>query len=337
MEKMKREWIEGPTAPSPEARIRTRLHSCVSGFAGLGLLAVSIFCSMDCVTYRYGERDLLLPQKEYGVSAAFHFEKYFFSTVDSIKIESWFLSREDAEMNLLFLPGNKLNLRHRIPAFNQIGRGLKANIFAVNYRGYGLSEGEPTIDGILKDGEAAIAFLNRNPEILRGFPLYLVGFSLGSFVALHIAADSSVKGIILLASMTSTDEIIHYGKRARIPFLLSPFVRVVLDPKLYLIDNISQVAHVQKPILFIHGELDSALPCEMSGTLYRICPSPKKKLVILKGATHFLCDDQPICRVVDEINRFVADEFRGGSGCSTPSPEPPIASGAREPARMPKP
>lgn len=210
----------------------------------------------------------------------------------------------------MFLPGNSWNLRHRIPAFNQIGKGLKANIFAVNYRGYGLSEGEPTIDGILRDGEAAIAFLNRNAEILRGFPLYLVGFSLGSFVALHIAADPSIRGIILLASMTSTDEIIRHGKRTGIPFLMSPFVRVAVDTNLYKIDNISQVNRVQKPILFIHGEQDSALPCEMSRTLYRICPSPKRKLVILKSATHFLCDDQSICQVVDEIRRFVDDDIR---------------------------
>lgn len=301
---------------------RTRLHTWVTGFAGACLAAVSVFLSLDCATVRYGERDLLLPQKEYGISGVFHLEKYFFFTGDSVKIESWFLSRDDAEVNLLFLSGNSWNIRNRIPAFNQIGGGLKANIFAVNYRGYGMSEGDPSLDGILRDGEAAIAFIRGNPEVFRGLPVCLVGFSLGSFVALHIASDPSVKGIVLLASMTSTREIIRCGKRARIPFLARPFVRVVLDPKLYLIDNIALVAKIQKPILFIHGELDSALPCEMSRTLYRICPSTKKKLVILDGATHFLCDDQPICRVVEEIGKFLDTEFAREGGDSAPVSAP---------------
>jgi pimeloyl-ACP methyl ester carboxylesterase len=314
-------WIRNSTDPSHGALIQTRLHAWVSRVIAVGLLAASVFHSMECATYRFGERDLLLPQKEHGLSALFKLEKFFFVTEDSVRIESWFLNRPDAEINLMFLPGNSWNLRNRIPAFNQICKGLKANIFAVNYRGYGLSEGEPTIDGILRDGEAAIAFLKRNPEIFHGLPLYIAGFSLGTFVALHIAADSSFKGIILLASMTTTDEVIRRGKRARIPFWMSPFVRVVVDSELCRIDNISQVRSVQKPILFIHGERDSDLPCEMSGTLYRICPSSRKKLVIIKGADHFLCDDRSICRVVDEIRKFVDEDIRDGSE----RPEPPPA------------
>lgn len=90
-ETMTRNWIEDSTDFSRMARIRTRLHALVSRFVGLGLLAASVFHSMDCATYRYGERDLLLPQKEYGISAVFHLEKHFFFTEDSVKIESWFL------------------------------------------------------------------------------------------------------------------------------------------------------------------------------------------------------------------------------------------------------
>jgi pimeloyl-ACP methyl ester carboxylesterase len=256
------------------------------------------------MTYRYTEHDLLLPQKEYSIGNFFHFDEFFVLTEDSVKIECWSLTQAGAEFNLFFLPGNSWNLRHRIPAFNEIGKRLKANLFSVNYRGYGLSEGAPSLAGILKDGEAAMRFFNENPAIHRGLPTVLVGFSLGTFVALHLGNDEAVGGIVLLSPMTCTREIIKYGKRSRIPFYASPFIKVKVDSNLAGLDNCALVRKIRKPILFIHGQKDSVLSCEMSNTLFRLCPSRFKKRILLTGAGHFLCDETSIDSVADEINQF---------------------------------
>jgi fermentation-respiration switch protein FrsA (DUF1100 family) len=275
----------------------------------ISVLAALLFAG--CFTYRYSEQDLLLPQKEHPLSGAFRLEKHFLSAEDGVRIECWFLSRSNAELNILFLPGNSWNLRHRIPAFNLMGEKIKADIFAVNYRGYGLSEGKPSLEGLLKDGRAAVDFFSGHSGIHRGLPTYVLGFSPGSFVALRIAAGESIKGVILVSSMTSTQEIIEHGKRKRIPLYALPFVRIEVDSNLSKLDNIQAVKGIDKPVLFIHGEKDSYLPFKMSKTLYDACPSPCKKLVILEGANHFLCDEKPFGRVVDEITKFIGDSADG--------------------------
>jgi uncharacterized protein len=268
------------------------------------VLAVPLLWFFGCMTFQYAEHDLLLPQKENSIDPLFRFDEFFVITDDSIKIECWHLTQAGAEFNLFFLPGNSWNLRHRIPAFNEIGKRLKANLFAVNYRGFGLSEGVPSLDGILKDGESAMRFFNENPSINRGLPTVLVGFSLGTFVALHLGNNDAIGGIVLLSPMTCTGEIIQYGKHARIPFYASPFIRVKVDSNLAKLDNCSLVRGIRKPILFIHGQQDSVLSCEMSETLFRLCPSQHKKRILLTGAGHFLCDEKSIDSVADEIDKF---------------------------------
>ncbi|MGH7597116.1 MAG: alpha/beta hydrolase [bacterium] len=200
-------------------------------------MSTVFFCG--CFTYNYAEKDLFEPQKETQLASVYRFERLFLNTSDSVEIEGWWLSREDAELTIFFLPGNSWNLRHRIPAFNAIASRIKANIFAVNYRGYGLSSGEPTVDGICRDGETAMAFLRDHIQPKRVLPLYILGYSLGSYVALSLATRHPCEGIILLAGFTCTKEVMEHARQKRIPVYARLFVRIKPDSCLYKLDNLT--------------------------------------------------------------------------------------------------
>ncbi len=257
-----------------------------------------------CFTYNYVEKDLFEPQKETQLAPVYRFERFFLNAPDSVEIESWWLSRKDAELTIFFLPGNSWNLRHRIPAFNVIASRLKANIFAVNYRGYGLSSGEPTVDGICRDGEAAMAFFREHLQPKCVLPLYILGYSLGSYVALSLATQHPCEGIILLAGFTCAKEVMEHVRQKRIPVYARPFLRIKADSCLHKLDNLALVKHISQPALFVHGVGDPHIPAWMSRSLHRTCPASPKNLALISG-DHFLMDSPTLEAVIDEIAGFI--------------------------------
>lgn len=270
---------------------------------GVPVFLITVFFS-GCFTYHYVEKDLFEPQKETELTSLYQFERFFITTCDSVEIESWWLSREDAELTIFFLPGNSWNLRHRIPAFNMIASRIKANIFAVNYRGYGLSSGEPTVDGICRDGEAAMSFFREHLQPKHELPLYILGFSLGTYISLCLATHHPCDGIILLAAFTCADDVIDDARKKRIPAPIRPFVRIKLDSCLYKLDNLTLVSHISQPILFAHGIRDPYIPVWMSKSLHRSCSAPQKSLALIDG-NHFLMNSPAMEAVLDEIAEFI--------------------------------
>ena len=57
-------------------------------------------------------------------------------------------------------------------------------VLLLDYRGYGLSEGEPSLPAIYQDIDAAFKWLDQAPEV-KGKPLILLGQSLGGSMAVH--------------------------------------------------------------------------------------------------------------------------------------------------------
>ena len=260
-----------------------------------------------CSTIRFTEQNLFFPFKEHKISDTYSFNRYFIITDDSVRIESWFLTRENAKINLLLFPGNGYNLRTRVPFFNKVGEELDANIFAINYRGFGLSEGSPTIKGIVKDGITALEYFKSHQQLNKGLPTFIVGYSLGSFVALNAGTENFIHGLILIGALTSAEEMISYLKNKNVPFYAKPFVRIKADKNVYQLDNLSLVKKINKPILFVHGTQDDFVPPSMSEKLYNTSIAPTKNLLLIEGANHqtVLSDEKFIEKLVDGTKKFI--------------------------------
>ncbi|MGR3970533.1 alpha/beta hydrolase [Shewanella sp. 1180_01] len=166
---------------------------------------------------------------------------------------------EGQTTTLLVLHGNALNMSLQ-PWFGVL-ESLAAtnfNILAIDYQGYGFSDGEASFSNMLSDTQLAITALSKNEEI------YVYGLSLGSVMATSIAKDDRVAGLIIEGGITDVAEmVVLYRSRN----LFGGLVNIELDNKLKF-DNISMIKGISKPVLVIHGEKDSNIPFSMGKALY---------------------------------------------------------------------
>ena len=89
----------------------------------------------------------------------------YFKTTDGLTLHGWFFKAHDAAV-MLVLHGNAQNISTHV---NGVLWLVQAgfNVFIIDYRGYGQSEGEPTAAGANSDAEAALETLLAMPSVQR--------------------------------------------------------------------------------------------------------------------------------------------------------------------------
>jgi uncharacterized protein len=163
---------------------------------------------------------------------------------------------------VIYFPGNGDTLAGLVGRFRDItsdGTGL----VALSYRGYAGSSGQPSEAGILQDAAAAYAFTAALYPASRIVPW---GFSLGSGVAVALAADHPVGGLILEAPYTSIADI------AATAFRLFP-VRYLLKDRFR---SDQRIARVRAPLLIMHGGRDSTISISFGEALFALANEPKQ-------------------------------------------------------------
>ncbi|MEE3328121.1 MAG: alpha/beta hydrolase, partial [Myxococcota bacterium] len=85
-------------------------------------------------------------------------EGVFLETEDGVRIHAFWLPVEKATQAILFLHGNGGNASFALPSASLFLR-LGASVLVLDYRGYGLSEGVPTEEGVYRDAQAGLAYL----------------------------------------------------------------------------------------------------------------------------------------------------------------------------------
>ena len=221
--------------------------ACVLAAAGIyAALALWVFWIQDRLVYpapRGGHRD----PEDAGVSDAEPFEV----RSGEHALHGWILWPRVSERRslpaLLVFHGNAENVTLDAAWLDGLRR-LGLAVAAIDYRGYGLSEGRPSEDGLIADGLAAFAALRARPEIDPD-RIVVLGASLGSGVAVAVAAREPVAGVILQSAYASLRAIAKREFRWLPSFLLrSPF------------DSLARVRSVRAPVVFIHGTDDALIP-----------------------------------------------------------------------------
>jgi pimeloyl-ACP methyl ester carboxylesterase len=192
-------------------------------------------------------------------------------TSDGVRIHGWFVpAPERAGPTLLLLHGNAGNISHRFEKL-AILRDIGVDVLIIDYRGYGKSEGKPSERGLYRDAEAAYDYLTRQ----RGLDpdrVWLYGESLGSAVAVELAARRKVGGVILEAAFTSIGDV----GQAMWPFLP---MRWVLGQRFH---SLGRIAKIQAPILLLHSRDDEYFPLSHAERLARAAGG-RARLVTLQG------------------------------------------------------
>ena len=269
-------------------------------------ILILIIGLQSCINQKVTESNIFNPVKEFELSKNFEFNRQFFETSDSVLIESWYLTEGGAKFNLIYLSGNGSNVRSAVPFFNQLGEQFNLNIYTFNYRGYGLSNGEPSVKGIVEDGKSALSyFYDKIGD--KDLPTIILGYSLGGFVAMNLLQTKQIDKAIIMSTFTSIEELEKYLLKEALPGVVRPFLNLEIDSSIYQLDNLKLVENSKIPILFIHGEKDDFIPPSMSYSLYNLSPSEDKYIRIIEGADHrmVLKDTESNKLVVDEIRNFL--------------------------------
>jgi fermentation-respiration switch protein FrsA (DUF1100 family) len=215
-------------------------------------------------------------------------EEVVLESSDGERLIAWHVPPRGDRPVLIYFHGNggALNLRaSRFSWATADGNGL----VALSYRGYGGSSGRPSEEGLIRDGRAAYDFAVARYPAPR---LVLWGESLGAAVAIALAAEREVGGLILDAPFTSAADI----GAAVYPFM--PVRWLIKDP--FYSDR--RIARVRAPLLVLHGERDRVVPIAYGERLFRLANEPKR-LVRFADGGHVDLDDHG---AVEAVKAFLA-------------------------------
>lgn len=205
---------------------------------------------------------------------------------DGEKLIAWFVAPRGDKPVVLYFQGNAEGLVARVDRFTWLtadGTGL----LALCYRGYGGSTGTPTEDGLIRDAVAAYDFARARYPAGR---IVLFGKSLGTAVAVALAAGHEVAGMILDAPFSSAAEV----GAAVYPF--AP-VRWFMKDKFHSDERIGRVS---APLLVLHGEQDRIVPIRFAERLFALAREPKRLVRFPQGG-HVDLDDHGAAKVVREF------------------------------------
>jgi fermentation-respiration switch protein FrsA (DUF1100 family) len=186
------------------------------------------------------------------------------TSLDGTRLHAWWRPHPQPVAEVLYLHGNAGNL-WMVSGFMQwLHDNADCAVLAVDYRGYGLSEGAPTVDGVLKDVRAARDELRRRSVDRREV---IIGRSLGGALAVDLAADDPPRGLVLEATFASFREVarVHAGSWANIV----PANRL---------DSRTRLAKYPGPLLQVHGDADRLVPFEQGTALHEAATGPKRFL-----------------------------------------------------------
>jgi hypothetical protein len=219
-------------------------------------------------------KGIFFPQKGiefYPSSVNIAFEDVYLKTEDKAKINGWFIPHNNAEYTLLFLHGNAGNIGHRLEKL-LILRNAGVNIFIIDYRGYGKSQGNISEKGFYRDAKAAYDYLINDRSILPG-QIIVYGESIGTAAVIDLAAKAKVRAVILEGAFSR-------GKDVANKFY--PFLPAFIFSDTF--NSLKKIKNIRVPKLFIHSRDDEILPFELADKLYKASPEPKEMVMI--GGSH---------------------------------------------------
>lgn len=215
------------------------------------------------------------------------FEDVWLTAGDGVRVHSWFIKGEESEdpetkrVLMLIAHGNGGNISVRLDQYREfVDRFRFIDVLALEYRGYGMSEGSPSEEGFAMDAIAGRRWVD---EYVAGLPedqrpaIVYFGRSLGGAVATRLASEMAPDALILECPILS----IPFMAKSIVPWKYLPvekFIHNRFDTELHM-------REVGCPVLVMHSEFDEIVPIECGRTVFDAAAGPKWFYVI-KGAPH---------------------------------------------------
>lgn len=230
-------------------------------------------------------KSILIPvEKDVVVGARFHF-----------------VGMEAA--NILFFHGNG----EIVADYNDIAvlyTDMGINFLPIDYRGYGLSTGRPTVTSMMKDCHVIFDYVKKwLQENEYTGPTIVMGRSLGSASALELAYHykDDIDGLIIESGFAYAGPLLR---------LLGINIETLGVSEEQGFGNIDKIRNFDKPALIIHAEHDHIISFSEGQLLFEACPSPHKRFLKVPGANHNDIFIHGMSAYLESVRWIVEKSFR---------------------------
>jgi len=198
-------------------------------------------------------------------------------TPDGQTLRAWWMAPEPGEPVFLYFDGNggRLHLQgYRFANVAEQGAGM----LAVAYRGYAGSTGSPSEAALHADARVAYDWLRTKVDAEH---IVIHGFSLGTGVAVRLAAEVPAQALIMEAPYTAIVDL----AAANVRFVP---VRVLMQDRFLSRDWIGKV---RTPVLIVHGDADDVIPIAHAERMFALAREPKQFVPVPGGGHSTLVND----------------------------------------------
>ena len=276
------------SVPEPVNVLRrcTSLGTCV--VARLALLGTFVIVLAGCVErmFFYPDAVTYTTPAQFGVKV----EDIYVVSGDGSRLHGWFIPAVgQAKATVLHLHGNAANISNHLPLVAWLpARGY--HVLMIDYRGFGRSEGKPSLDGIVDDAAAALTYLRTRSDV-DATRLIVFGQSIGGATALRMLARDS-EGVRLGVIDSAFASYRGIARDATAGGPLSPLAMltagVLPGPDK---DPITALKSIRLPLIFVHGARDSIIAAVNSERLHAAAPGSQHWSV--PDAMHIMALAQP--------------------------------------------
>jgi hypothetical protein len=249
------------------------------------ILGWLLFC---CIIYLTQDR-IGFPQPKLSDGTQYYIKSIFsniedisLETPDKIKLKGYIIhnSTESKSPLMIYFGGNN----EPVPPF--FLRNFKGwNVAFINYRGYGLSDGIPTQQNLKNDALTIYDTLSRREDI-DNQNIVMMGRSLGTGVAIYLAKERTVQGVVLISPYDSIKGV----QGDQFPFIPSVLIKNDYNP-------VELVKSIKVPVLCFIGDQDHFIFPKRSRSLIKVWGG-ESNIRTIEGAnheniylSHFIYDD----------------------------------------------
>lgn len=199
------------------------------------------------------------------------YQDIWLTTADNVQLHSWWIPAQNPKQTntntmVLYLHGNAENISsHAMSVYWLAREGV--DVLALDYRGFGASEGRAMMPAVLQDLEAATAWMRaQHPDK----KLVVVAQSIGTALAVNFVATAAahyqIEALVLDAPFASFGSVARSALSGNVlGWLVWPFT--VLVPSQW--DPIKSAAAIQIPTLIMHSAEDRVVPYPQGQKLYQ--------------------------------------------------------------------
>jgi hypothetical protein len=241
---------------------------------------LALFCA--CTTITIDEREAFDAKRtvdeDFFVERGVERRVFELRPDDGVRLVGWVLDRPDDQATVLLFGGNGFLM---VTAYTQLDALLElpVDVVTLDYRGYGASTGEPSVEGLKRDALAAADYVLQTLDVPPS-RLVVHGHSLGSFVALFVARQREHAAVVLENPVSSTRDLVD----GLVPWFLDPLVHFDVDDALTQDDNVERARSLGSPLLIFSGTEDPITPDRMARRIHEAAAG--SEWVSLEGGSH---------------------------------------------------